>query len=381
MPLITCGGMRFQYKWKDLKADQIPEDVQKKLESSMWHALECGVIHFETARGYGSSEVQMGMVLPKMNRDQILVQTKVGPTDNPREFLAQFDQSLRNLNLEYVDLLAIHGINDSTTLHQSLRDGGCLEMARRLQSQGRARYVGFSTHAPLDIILQAIETGGFDYVNLHWYFVNQSNREALEEAQRRGMGVLIISPNDKGGKLYEPSDKLLRLCAPLHPMEFNDLFTWSHPAVHTLSMGLSRKEDLDLHVQALQGRSNPEQVDAIAGRLHAEMIHMLGEDWCLHWDEGLPVWEAVPGGVNIREILRLWTWAKGLDMVGYGKMRYNLLGNGGHWFPGNKAAVVHDEAIRRACHSNRFSSDIPGILREAHELFNEVDRKRLSQSD
>lgn len=379
MPLITCGGMRFQYKWKDLKADQIPIEAQQKLQSAMEYALECGVTHFETARGYGSSEVQMGQVLPAMERDRILVQTKVGPTDDPKDFLAQFEQSLRNLNLDYVDLFAIHGINDAVALRQSIRPGGCLDAARRLQSQGRVRHVGFSTHARQDIILKAIETGGFDYVNLHWYFVNQSNRRALDEAHRRNMGVLIISPNDKGGKLYEPSEKLLRLCEPLHPMEFNDLFTWSHPGVHTLSMGLSRKEDLDLHVQALRHRTNPGLVDEVATRLRAEMIRMLGEDWCNHWGEGLPEWEDVPGGVNVKEILRLWTWAKGLDMVAYGKMRYNLLGNGGNWFPGSKASSVDDDAIQTACLDNRFSADIPDILREAHALFNDSDRKRLSQ--
>ena len=33
------------------------------------------------------------------------------------------------------------------------------------------RHIGFSTHATTDIILATINTGEFDYVNLHWYFV------------------------------------------------------------------------------------------------------------------------------------------------------------------------------------------------------------------
>ena len=39
-------------------------------------------------------------------------------------------------------------------------------------------------------------------------------------ARQRDMGVFIISPNDKGGKLYDPPPKLTRLCAPLTPMQF-----------------------------------------------------------------------------------------------------------------------------------------------------------------
>jgi predicted aldo/keto reductase-like oxidoreductase len=49
------------------------------------------------------------------------------------------------------------------------------------------------------------------------------------------MGVFIISPNDKGGKLYDPPAKLVDLCPPLTPMQFNALYCLARPQVHTLS--------------------------------------------------------------------------------------------------------------------------------------------------
>ena len=76
----------------------------------------------------------------------------------------------------------------------------------------------------VSIIVKTIETDRFDYVNLHWYYINQVNWPAIEAAQRQDMGVFIISPSDKGGKLYEPPPKLVELCKPLSPMQFNDLF-------------------------------------------------------------------------------------------------------------------------------------------------------------
>ena len=88
----------------------------------------------------------------------------------------------------------------------ALKKDGCLEAARKLQEKGRARHMGFSTHATTDIILKAIASDEFDYVNLHWYFVNDLNWSAIEAAAARDMGVFIISPNDKGGKLYEPPE-------------------------------------------------------------------------------------------------------------------------------------------------------------------------------
>ena len=73
------------------------------------------------------------------------------------------------------------------------------------------------------------------------------------------------------------------------------------------------------------------------------MERVLGADWCAHWSEGLPEYSEAPYNVNIIEILRLWTYAKSLDLVEWGRMRYNLLGNGGHWFPGEMASKIEDE--------------------------------------
>ena len=137
-------------------------------------------------------------------------------------------------------------------LDWSLKKGGCLAAARKLQKEGRCRFIGFSTHATTDIILEAVNTGEFDYVNLHWYFVNDLNWPAIEAAHTRDMGVFIISPNDKGGKLQEPGEKIRSLCAPLTPMQFNDLYCLNRPEVHTLSCGASKPSDFDEHVAALK---------------------------------------------------------------------------------------------------------------------------------
>ena len=60
MPVISCGGMRYQFKWQDAKPHEIPPDNQKNVEACIRRALELGINHIETARGYGSSELQLG---------------------------------------------------------------------------------------------------------------------------------------------------------------------------------------------------------------------------------------------------------------------------------------------------------------------------------
>ena len=381
MPVFSCGGMRYQHKWDDIKPEEVPEDGQRNLEATILRSLELGINHIETARGYGSSEMQLGWILPRLPREKMIVQTKVAPFATAAEFVETFETSMRYLKLDHVDLLTLHGVNDAELLDWSLRKGGCLEAARKLQREGRCKHVGFTTHATTDLILRAIETGEFDYVNLHWYFVNDFNWPAVEAAAAQDMGVFIISPNDKGGMLYAPPAKLSGLCAPLTPMAFNDLYCLARPQVHTLSLGAARPADFDAHIAALEHYDDAEEIVApIERRLRAEITRIHGKEWAESWERGLPNYTEVPGGVNVQEIVRLWHFAKALDLTEWAKMRYNLMGNGGHWFPGVNAANFDAKPVRAALGDYPFADRIPAILREAHALLHGEQQKRLSES-
>lgn len=382
MPVFSCGGMRYQYKWQDVPLQDIPTDSQANLEATVQQAIALGITHIETARGYGSSELQLGQILPKLPREKLIVQTKVAPTADPKEFLRTFEQSLSNLGLEYVDLLGLHGVNTSELLEYSIRPGGCLDVVRRLQAQGKVRHVGFSTHAPTDLIISAIETGQFDYVNLHWYYINQSNWAAIEAATRHDMGVFIISPANKGGMLYQPSQRLVDVCAPLSPIVFNDLFCLSHPQIHTLSVGAARPQDFGEHLKTLNLLDQADQVlPPIIQRLEQVAIERLGKDWFHTWHIGLPKPEETPEEINIPVILWLRNLALAYDMIEYGRMRYNLLGNGGHWFPGTKASQIQQLDLSRCLARSPHADQIPQFLLEADRLLGGQAVKRLSQTN
>ncbi|WP_138500100.1 aldo/keto reductase [Nostoc sp. PA-18-2419] len=380
MPVFSCGGMRYQFKWQDVPNSQIPADNQANLEATIKKALEVGINHIETARGYGSSEMQLGRILPKFPREKLIIQTKVNPKEDAKEFREYFEKSLAYLQLDYVDLLGLHGINTPEILDYCIRPGGCLDVVRQLQAEGKVRFVGFSTHGPTDVIVETIKTNQFDYVNLHWYYINQWNWAAIAAANYHDMGVFIISPSDKGGLLYKPPQKLVNLCAPLSPMVFNDLFCLSHPQVHTLSLGAAKPEDFDEHLKTLELVDRASEIlPPILARLEAEAIATLGEDWVKTWEDNLPALNQTPGEVNIRVILWLWNLAIAYDLVDYGKMRYNLLGNASHWFPGNKGDRLNELDLHQCLANSPHADKIPKILQKAHQLLVGEELKRLSE--
>ena len=184
MPMLSLGGMRFQQSWKDLDSKDVTADNQKRLEEILIHSIKCGMHHIETARHYGTSELQLGWALKKVPDSKRIIQTKIPPNDDPNVFEAELELSFDRLQCQKIDLVSIHGLNLPEHLEQSIRSGGCLDVIRRWQKNGRIGHVGFSTHAPTDLIVKAIKTGKFDYVNLHWYFIRQENDLALDVARK-----------------------------------------------------------------------------------------------------------------------------------------------------------------------------------------------------
>jgi len=378
MPRFTLGCMRLMHSWSRKDLDAVDESGQERFARVVAKALDLGMAHIETAHGYGTCEHQLGRILAQVDRRRYLLQTKVRPNDDPRRFRDEVEASLVALGVQRLDLLAIHGINDYRSLWQACRPGGCLTEAARLRDEGLVDWIGFSGHGATEVQLAAIEhegDGGFDFVNLHWYYTFQAHTPVLEAARRRNLGVLVISPNDKGGWWHTPPARLERLCRPLSPMVFNLLFCLARPEIHTLSIGAARPEDLDLYPRILRDRRRLRQaLHQVDDRLRQAMREAVGFSRPDALWPRLPSWEQCPGYINVAMITWLLFLGMGWGLWPYAQARYAKLGVDHPWVQGCDAAAAYrydwDDVAGRA---GVTASVLGAWLAEAHERLGRPD--------
>ena len=133
-------------------------------EKTIAQALELGINHLETARGYGQSEEYLGQILKTSlakRRKEIHITTKLSPTPDTKQMSQWIDESLSRLQVDYIDCLAIHGINTWQHLDWVSGNPGCLRAIQTAMQAGKIRHLGFSTHGSLELILATIKTNLF----------------------------------------------------------------------------------------------------------------------------------------------------------------------------------------------------------------------------
>ncbi|MGD1938328.1 MAG: aldo/keto reductase [Cyanophyceae cyanobacterium] len=345
-----------------------------RMFSTLEKAIAVGINHVETARSYGNSESYLGQAFQGgIKREDLHLTTKLLPKGNAKDIDQWIDESLERLNTNYLDMLAIHGVNTWEHLEWVLDDSAAAGMAGIDQAiaDGRINHLGFSSHGSLELLLEVINSDRFEFVNLHYGYFLQRNEPAIALADEKDMGVFIISPADKGGQLYAPPPKLMELCHPLTPLEWGYRFLLADPRITTLSVGSSKPSELAMVANIDDGKSLNFQERKVLDALDQEALKISPSEQYVQYYDCLPC----PEDVAIPEILRLKNLADTYGMEDYAKYRYGMLENAGHWFPGRRG----DRCNSCGNCVSKFpeKADIPSMLRDAHSRFGETFGRRL----
>ncbi|MFC1569142.1 aldo/keto reductase [bacterium] len=234
LPIVSMGVMNAS----------LPEVVRR--------SYDLGVRHFDTAWNYqrGLNERMVGNVIKELGiRKEVTIATKtlireLRDTQDPDKiksiFLKRFQESLDRLQMNYVDILYMHDVHDK----EQIINPGIINAMKEIKGQGRAKFIGFSTHSNMPAMIELGVEMDFWDVMLVSYNLGMSDwtelNEALEKAYKKGIG-LVAMKTQAGGQWWRDSmqkdDKLkgeLNHSAMLKWVMNQKWFTTSIPGYTTL---------------------------------------------------------------------------------------------------------------------------------------------------
>lgn len=214
-------------------------------------AYNSGIFHFDTAHGYqnGRNEELLGTFFAGKPRDKYFIGTKVKSSyplkDNYEEDLNEkLDISLKRLKMDYVDIFYAHAFDKE----EEVKDARVVAALKKIKDSGKARYIGFSTHAHKPELLDAaIEAGVYDVVLISYNFkLNnlKATDEAIERAAKAGIGVVAMKTMTGGTEDAEGKKKInAQACLK---------WAWQNPYITTAIPGFSNYDELEECLAAAQ---------------------------------------------------------------------------------------------------------------------------------
>ena len=212
-------------------------------------------MHFDTARGYenGENEKMLGEAIKGFDREKLVIGTKVkGETDKEGLFLKEvtvdscmqsINASLESLQLDYVDILYTHAVNrKEAVLYEPV-----LEALKKAKEQGKAKYIGVTTHTNMaEVINAAVDCRDYDVVLTSYNYQHKEGsdvEQAIKKAAEAGLG--IVGMKSQAGKFLDKErQKPVNSIAAIK-------YVLKNPNIHTLLLSMRSFDQLNEYMEIM----------------------------------------------------------------------------------------------------------------------------------
>jgi L-glyceraldehyde 3-phosphate reductase len=215
LPMISLGCWHnFGAPGTDAKHLTDETEFHENCRQMLFAAFDGGITHFDLANNYGpppgAAEQRVGRILKDdfaHHRDELLISSKAGYHMWPGPYgdwgsrkylLSSLDQSLKRLQLDYVDIFYHHRPDESTPLEETM---GALDSVVR---SGKALYVGISSYNGEQTrrAMEVCEKNNFFKPIIHQPSYSLLNRwvedDLLPATRETGIGVIAFCPLAQG---------------------------------------------------------------------------------------------------------------------------------------------------------------------------------------
>jgi uncharacterized protein len=160
------------------------------------HAIERGVDFIDTSRAYTTSERRIGKALKKTDKRVVVASKSHGRTYDT--ILRDLETSLRELDLDYIDLYQAHFVRDEQAYRQVISSKGALEGLRKAQEEDLIGHIGITSHS-LDLLDRIVEDGLFETIMVCFSLLEPKAKERIiPKALEKNIGVISMKPFSGG---------------------------------------------------------------------------------------------------------------------------------------------------------------------------------------
>ena len=271
--------------------------------SVVTRAVDLGITYFDTARGYqhGNNERMVGAALGS-KRKQVVLSTKTEARDKAG-MAKELDTSLSELKTDFVDVWYLHGKSNPSDVHDDM-----IEALQLAKQQGKARFVGISTHSGQQQLLPWMaQKGVFDVVLTSYNFTMDAGMDqAIDACAKAGMGVAalkVMAGGARNQKLTQPGALLAAL-----------KWVVNKPNIATTIPSMTDMAQLEENVKAMEGPLSDGE-----GKLLAAHLEMIQPEYCRMCGkcEG-----ACAQGLPVADVLRYVTYADGYGQFALGREKF-----------------------------------------------------------